>query len=107
MTSSVLAMVMACSVSSARWAVSAMEVGRFASRPRRALKASSCRLRTTTASEQRWRISPHIWRCWGSVSGMSSSSSLRSSKERARWPRAILRASVKASVADSPNWAWA
>ena len=34
-------MTMACSVSSARWAVSAIDVGRFASMPRRLLKASS------------------------------------------------------------------
>ena len=100
-------MAIACSVSSARWAVSATEVGRLASRPRRALKADSCFLIMVTASLHRWRISPYIWRWTGSVSGMSSSRSLRSSKERARCPRAVSRASVKGSVADSPNWAWA
>ena len=100
-------MAIACSVSSALCSVSATEVGRFASRPRRALKADSCSLMTLMASVHRWRISPYIWRWTGSVSGMSSSRSLRSSKERARWPRAVFSAPVKASVADSPNWAWA
>ena len=100
-------MTMACSVSSARWAVSAIDVGRFASMPRRLLKASSWARISPTASEQRWRISVYIWRCCGSVSGMSSSRILRSSKHRDRCLRALSRAAVKASVADRPNCACA
>ncbi|CAM3224329.1 hypothetical protein ACSL103130_13020 [Actinomyces slackii] len=100
-------MTMACSVSSARWAVSVKEVGRLASRPRRLLKASSWERISAMAASQRCWISVYISRCWAGVSGMSSSSSLRSSKERETCSRARARASVKASVADRPNWAWA